>query len=149
MIVPGKRLLMVTLCGASWRATPATKPVRARRGREIELFDRHAHGERGDVDDAPKPACGHRVGKALDEMGCRKKVGFHGARPVLAGKLAEVFRRRTPAIGDENVRRPRFTDQARALAVLGEIGDVIVGLALCCASDARGGALQRLAIARD
>ena len=96
---------MVTLCRATWRARPATKPVRpaARAVGQAEDVDRRLHRARRDVDDAPEAALDHRIDRRLDELDRRQHVGVERADPGVAVPVAEIAGRRPAGVVDQDV----------------------------------------------
>ena len=102
---PGSRLLIVTLCRATLRASPATKPVRprARAVGQAEDVDRRLHRRRRDVDDAAELARDHAVDRRLDELDRRQHVGVERADPRVAVPVAEIAGRRAAGVVDQDV----------------------------------------------
>ena len=102
---PGSRLLIVTLCAATLRASPATKPVQAgaRAVRQPENVDRRLDRGGRDVDDAAELARDHRVDGRLDELDRRQHVRVDRAEPRGAVPVAEVAGRRSARVVDQDV----------------------------------------------
>ena len=113
--VPGSRKLIVTLCGATWRATPARNAVSPARAPEERSrpAERHLHRARRDVDDAAELLRLHRVDHLLDQLDRDDHVADHAVDHLLPVELAEIAERRAGIVVHQDVRLRAWRRTAR------------------------------------
>src|SRR6266851_6412163 len=75
----------------------------ARAVAQPQYVDRRLHRARRDVHDAAEAALHHAVDRRLDELDGRQHVGVDRLDPVVALPVAEIARRRTARVVDDDV----------------------------------------------
>src|SRR5574340_945115 len=115
---PGQQVVDgdVVLHGLARQSGDEAGEPRARTVGQPENVDGRLHRTRGDVHDTPEAARDHAIHRRLDELDRGQHVGIERPDPVLARPVAEIARRRTAGVGDEDVRREALSqDRGPAL----------------------------------
>ena len=121
---PGSRKLIVTLCGATERATPARNAVSPARAPDDRSRPTSGIFTEPEVMLTMRPnfRLHHRVDRLLHQLDRHDHVADHAVDHLLAVELAEIAERRAGVVGDQDVRLGAGGEQRGLALRRGDVG---------------------------